>query len=127
MPTYEHVCSACSGLTFVSKNQREDTCPLGHRQVRRVWGFQAFHREVGGHFNQSVGRYVNNPRELKDELKRSAEKQSEDLGLEHKYQMCDMRDRDMFPQPSVEEKIETARAAAAKEPELAKPTQAAWV
>src|ERR1700677_3416830 len=119
MPTYEHVCNQCSGLTFVSKNTREESCPLGHRQVRRVWGFQAFHREVGGHFNHSVGAYVNNPRELRDKLKEGADKQSEDLGMEHNYQMADMRDRDLFPLPSAEEKMETARALAVQQAESA--------
>lgn len=99
MPTYEHVCSACSGLTFVSKNSSETTCPLGHRQVRRVYGFQAFHREVGGHFNHSVGSYVSNPRELKDKLKQGSDEQSEKLGMEHRFVMGDTRDKDLFPVP----------------------------
>lgn len=119
MPTYEHVCSACSGLTFVSKNQREDACPLGHRQVKRVYGFQAFHKGVGEHFSHTVGKYVSNGRELQDELKRGAEKQSEDLGLEHNYVMADTRDRDLFPQPSAEEKAYQAEVAATAQAESA--------
>lgn len=111
MPTYEHHCNSCS-LTFVSKNSHEDNCPLGHRQVKRVYGFQAFHRQIGGHFNQSVGKYVNNNRELRDELKRGSEEQSESLGLEHNYVMADMRDRDLFPQPSAEEAQHNAQVAA---------------
>jgi hypothetical protein len=126
MPSYEHVCSGCSGLTFVTKNLREDHCPLGHRQVRRSWGFQAFHRQIGDHFNHSVGKYVSNTRELRDELKRGAEKQSEDLGLEHNYVMADMRDRDIFPQPSAEEQMETARTIQKQQAEAKQKSQAGW-
>lgn len=119
MPFYEHVCSACSGLTFTSPNIREDNCPLGHRQVKRVYGFQAFHKTVGEHFNHSVGKYVSNTRELKDELKRGAEKQSEDLGMDHNYVMADMRDHDLFPQPSAEETQHNAQVARAAQAETA--------
>jgi hypothetical protein len=38
------------------------------------------------HYNWSVGAYVNNDREYRDELKRAAERNSEATGLTHTYE-----------------------------------------
>jgi hypothetical protein len=95
---YEHHCSTCE-RTFVTNNIREGNCPLGHRRVRRQFSPPAIHRTIGTHFNHSVGEVVSNERDFKEKLKIGAEQASEDTGIEHRYQVSDMRDRDLYPLP----------------------------
>lgn len=96
MPTYEFSCIECGGLAFVSKTTEPGQCPLGHKGIKRRWGFAAFHRGFAGGFSATTGGYVSNEHQLSEQLKAGSEAASEQTGMEHRFVPGDPRDRDLF-------------------------------
>jgi hypothetical protein len=53
--------------------------------ARRRFSFGIVHG-IPEHFNNSTGQYVNNVRELKDDLKRQSDVESAVTGIDHNYE-----------------------------------------
>lgn len=65
-------------------------CPCGHVATRR-YSFSVG-APMGEHFNFSVGRYVSNSHQLKDELKRKSEEASIRTGFDSNFELVDPAD-----------------------------------
>lgn len=96
MPNYLYRCPWC-GDEFYKYFQFADSNTIvycGHDGVAcdKVLGVAAFHRAMPEHFNHSVGKYVSNEREFRDDLKRASDEASQRLGLPHNFVPIDMRD-----------------------------------
>ena len=81
---YQFRCPSC-GRT-VTTNAPADTahCPCGNHAARD-FSFGVT-RSIPEHFNQSVGAYVSNERQLRDALKVASEEASYRIGMEHNYE-----------------------------------------
>ncbi len=91
MPVYSFRCSGCLGETE-RMTRNPPLCSRCDLEMRRVWGF-SYRPTMVEHWNQSVGKYVSNDRQFRDELKRMGEKESESTGLYHEYVPIDINDR----------------------------------
>ena len=81
---YQYRCPSC-GQTVISESRADKAhCPCGH-QASRDFSFRVT-RGIPEHFNQSVGAYVSNERQLRDTLKVISEEQSLRLGVDHNYE-----------------------------------------
>ncbi len=87
----------------------EYRCPIGHTRLaqhredavlcgsdcseiaRRHFSFN-ISAGIQSHYNNAVGKYVNNEREFRDELKRAADRQSEAMGYSATYDYVDPGD-----------------------------------
>ena len=81
---YQYRCPSC-GQTVISESRADKAqCPCGH-QASRDFSFRVT-RGIPEHFNQSVGAYVNNERQLRDALKVASEEATHRMGVEHSYE-----------------------------------------
>lgn len=94
MPMYEYRCRVC-GHSTLHKEQLTETpvCHCKEGLLQRVWSF-SFNKPMQPHFNSSVGKYVSNDNQFKDELKRKSEEATLRTGVEHNYQPIDIADRE---------------------------------
>lgn len=83
-------CKNC-GREKDSDNNIPSPCQCGGTYSRR-YSFSVS-RGFTPHYNHSVGKYVNNYQEFKDELSRASESASERLGIEHNFQPIDGTDK----------------------------------
>lgn len=96
MAIYEYKCDNCNTIWTTTQYGRESSpCPDCTRPIRRLFSF-AIAKSMPDHFNDSVGRYVTNKRDLSDELKRKSEDAMERTGIPHDFQFGDLRDKDLF-------------------------------
>jgi hypothetical protein len=86
MPAFhEYICSRGHRTTT---QRREDAIMCGSdcsEIARRKWGFN-IGRSVPEHYNNAVGAYVNNEHDVREGLKRAAEKQFLDTGYSTTYE-----------------------------------------
>lgn len=97
MPTYRYRCPDCSSTLLVecAISERDmdltcDQCPDAPF-LDRTFSF-AYKAPMAEHYNDSIGTYVNNERQFKDELKRVSDERSERLNLAHDFQPVDPDD-----------------------------------
>jgi hypothetical protein len=86
-------------------------CPVCGNPASRNFSFNIA-TSVPEHFNHSVGGYVNNERELKEQIKIRSQEESERTGIEHNFEYLSRSDMaDSAAHGVTEEGLEqTARA-----------------
>ena len=86
MPFFDYQCPRCQHVT-TRYNERGDRsrCGLCGTPATRIYSFSVRH-SVPEHFNNTLGSYVNNEREVRDGLKRAEEAQAIATGFDAKYE-----------------------------------------
>lgn len=81
MPEYQYKCNGCR-LTFATLSRTDiPACPVCGSVAQRDYVFQTVN-SMPEHFNNTLGRPVNNERDLRDGLKRLSDEASERNGIE---------------------------------------------
>lgn len=91
VPLYSYRCVQCDAETITTYRGDElvRICRIcGNRKHRRVWSV-SFQRSMPPHFNQTVGKYITNQRQFRDELKRSSEQYSLRTGIDADFRPID--------------------------------------
>lgn len=82
MPEYQYRCPGCRHIFTTLSRTDIPPCPVCRTPAQRKFSFGIV-RGVSEHFNYSVGQYVSNERELREELKRAGEDQYLRTGIEN--------------------------------------------
>lgn len=85
MAEYQYRCNSCRRLFASFTRADTTTCPDCQGPAVRKFGFYV----SGGlkeHWNNAVGQYVSNEREMSEALKRQSEAASIRTGIEHQYE-----------------------------------------
>lgn len=97
MPLYEYRCVQC-GLNETFNRYHpigeviDFPCPVCGGRLRRIYSNFRFQRGMEAHFNPSVGTYVSNERQFRDELKRKSDEASIRTGMTHNFVPVDLND-----------------------------------
>lgn len=101
--TYEYRCKQCGNVTenphYMDIGQTLDLpCPVCSGRQVRIFSHARIKssRDIPTHFNESLGRPISSQREFVSELHRKSDEMSERLGMDHKYEPLDWRDREAF-------------------------------
>jgi len=89
---YEWYCKLCNEIIQVEKyldSPPQHKC--GSWMVRRY--SISTRRSMPEHFNASVGKYVSNENQFRDELKRASEEATLRTGMEHRFVPIDPREK----------------------------------
>lgn len=95
---YEFRCSQCFIVETMHKYYPIGTiidfpCPQCGGRMKRIASNIGFQRSMPAHYNPSVGTYVQNEREFRDELKRASDEASARTGMPHNFVPVDLNDR----------------------------------
>lgn len=86
MPLFDYKCPDGHVSTLpIRSDELQCTYSDCFHVARRRFSFQIAW-SVPEHFNQSVGHFVNNERQLRDELKRQSDVESATTGIDHNYE-----------------------------------------
>jgi putative FmdB family regulatory protein len=98
MPIYEFRCVQC-GLNEQMNRYHpigeviDFPCPVCGGRLKRIYSNFRFKRGMDAHFNPSVGTYVSNERQFRDELKRKSDEASVRTGMTHNFVPVDINDK----------------------------------
>lgn len=96
MPIYEYRCPNCGNEQSVVSSIHDPVPTVYCRKcitpMRRRYRPLLTKMPMDGHFNASLGRWVNNEREVKDGFKIASEEATMRTGIEHRYVPVDPRD-----------------------------------
>jgi hypothetical protein len=93
MPLYPFVCPR-GHETLLRSYTPEETILCGSdcsEIARRRFSFRVG-RAIPSHFNNGIGKFVNNEREFRDELKKMSDRQSETVGYDTTFDYVDPAD-----------------------------------
>lgn len=85
MPQYNYRCRSCNRLFATNTAADASTCPDCQGPAVRKFGFYV----SGGlkeHWNNAVGQYVSNERQMTEALKRQSEEASVRTGTDHQFE-----------------------------------------
>jgi hypothetical protein len=82
---YQYRCRGCNRLFACGQRADITTCPDCSQSATRVFAFTTS-GSMKEHWNQAVGQYVSNHREMDDALKRRSEEASIRTGIDHQYE-----------------------------------------
>ena len=86
---FEYRCRECGKVRESMSRDDAQACSCGGLSRRCYRSVQFGRAAFVPHFNYSVGQHVNNRREFEDELKRKADNNSEQTGMDHSYAALD--------------------------------------
>lgn len=90
MPIYSFICRDCGAKR---ESLQRDVLPCNCGGLSRRDYHFAVKADTPGHFNHSVGAYVSNNREFRDELKKKSEEASARFGIDVNYAPIDYTDK----------------------------------
>lgn len=88
---YEYQCDGCGATVATAEPADSTPCPRCNSLARRDFSF-GIARSIPEHFNNSVGHYVTNERQLRDALKSRSEETSHRLGIDHNFEYLSPHD-----------------------------------
>jgi predicted nucleic acid-binding Zn ribbon protein len=92
MPYYEFRCAECGSVSGSTDRAHAGPCGCGG-PLRRIWHAPGFIRGTAEHFNHSLGSYVRDDKDFRQQLRVKSAEMSERLGMPVDYQPADLSDR----------------------------------